>query len=153
MNQFLETLKSRLSEAQKRFDAAQKALQKAQAEFQVAAQEQVIWQNTVQFETRKQQEKSGAPAGLPAAVTIPTDQAEASSNANNRTEAVRQLLRQHPTGITPSDLWRKLDGQITHRPYLYSILKRLRDRDEANVRRGKYFLRVPQEGKDQTLGQ
>ena len=43
--------------------------------------------------------------------------------------------------MTPSDLWKQVKAQFTHRPYLYSALKRLKDRDEVTVRRGKYLLK------------
>jgi hypothetical protein len=61
--------------------------------------------------------------------------------AANKTELVREMLRLHPTGITVSGLWTEIGDQINSRAYLYSILKRLRDKDEVFTRRKKYLLR------------
>jgi hypothetical protein len=63
----------------------------------------------------------------------------------NQTEAVRELLRRHPGGMTPSDIWREVSGQFKYRAYLYSVLKRLRDREEVVMRRKKYALKAQQE--------
>jgi hypothetical protein len=59
----------------------------------------------------------------------------------NQTEIVRDALRLRPSGMTPGDLWKAHKGEISSRPYLYSILKRMRDKDEATLRRGKYILK------------
>ena len=47
--------------------------------------------------------------------------------------------------MTPVEVWNVLKNQIA-RPYVYSILKRLKDADEAiyQKRRKKYSLRVIQ---------
>jgi hypothetical protein len=57
----------------------------------------------------------------------------------NKTDMVREILRQHPAGITPTEIWKEVKNQMSHRAYLYSILGRLKDRDEVLVRRKKYF--------------
>jgi hypothetical protein len=43
--------------------------------------------------------------------------------------------------MTPADLWKAHKEEISSRPYLYSILKRMRDKDEVALRRGKYVLK------------
>ena len=62
----------------------------------------------------------------------------------SKTEAVRELLREHPAGLTSPDLWKGFQIKVpnTERAYLYSVLKRLRDKDEVMVRRGKYMLKI-----------
>jgi hypothetical protein len=156
MSEFLETLKARMADAQKRFLTAQQKLQIAQSEHQAAAQEFTSWQNAVQAETRREQARNGI---VPVSAVTNQTQSNQTPNApeSNKTEVVRELLRQHPMGITPSELWKKLNGQMAYRAYLYSVLKRLKDRGEATERRGKYFLRVVtqqrEESKEQAIVQ
>jgi hypothetical protein len=46
------------------------------------------------------------------------------------------------------EIWAQVREQFKYRAYLYSVLKRLTDREELCVRRGKYAFRVvPQEVK------
>jgi len=133
-----------------------------QARYQAVAQEFNRLQLLLNVE-------AGKPENNPAAGT-----AEAAANANaitvgastsgraapplatdiNKTDMVRELLRQHPAGITPTDLWKQVKTRMTHRAYLYSILKRLKDKDEVMVRRGKYIAKMvpkPEEGKEQPI--
>jgi len=64
----------------------------------------------------------------------------------NKTEVVRDFLRQHSTGVTPSEIWKELESQMSGRAYLYSVLKRLKDRGDVREKRGKYyFIQRPQE--------
>jgi hypothetical protein len=74
--------------------------------------------------------------------------------APNKTDVVRNLLKQHPAGMSAVDIWKEVGEQFTHRPYLYSILKRLRDRQEIVKRRTRYFLTVipkAEEAKEQAV--
>lgn len=86
---------------------------------------------------------------LPAAVEkVAEHEHDEESDPVNKTEIVRELLRSHTNGITPADLWKGFQIQApgTSRQYLYSVLKRLRDREYVCVRRGKYVLKTkPQE--------
>lgn len=159
METFLETLKLRLQDAQKRLQTAQQSLQKAQNEFNVAAQEANSWNIAVAAETRKvnlantvlvtSSPNDGAPAQIanqPAAPPPPTVKPE-----TNKTELVRVCLQQHPNGVTPGDLWEQLKSQLGQRAYLYSVLKRLKDKDEIQERRGKYSFKhrpQPEEGRN-----
>lgn len=83
------------------------------------------------------------PAGVPVlnAAPVAPIQPETDSNKSegNKTEAVRSLLRQHPTGMTPAEMWEGLKAQISNRVYLYSVLKRLKDRGQVREKRGKYY--------------
>jgi hypothetical protein len=153
MSEFLENLKRGMQEAQLKFQAAQQRQVAANAEFQAAAQEFNAWQTLVAATTRKEM-RTAAPAALPAAtpaaVTV-SAQATVSPNVaaqlaasgkpeGNKTNTVRELLRQHPAGMTPLEIWKQVESQMTNRAYLYSVLKRLKDRGDARERRGKYFL-------------
>jgi len=60
------------------------------------------------------------------------------------TQSVRMLLRDRPAGMTPAEIWDQLHSQLSNRVYLYSILKRLKDRGHIRGRRGKYYF-VPQQ--------
>lgn len=153
MSQFLETLKTRMDDSQKRLQVAQQKLQVAQVEYQSVAQEFASWQNAVNVEMHKE-EREAAGTVLPPRSEPPGQSAPSTTDQRNKTELVRELLRQNPMGIAPVDLWRKLEGQIANRVYLYSVLKRLKDRGEAIERRGKYFTRmVPprDQNKEQTV--
>jgi hypothetical protein len=146
--------KERFLEAQKKFTGAQaesqaatQRLQAAQTEFQLAAQEFNSYQTLVNLWTRKEQELTVKASdtlvvsdALASTVESASTSATSPSPEINKTEMVRELLRQHPTGITPSDIWTKMDKQMKNRAYLYSVLKRLKDRGDARERRGKYFL-------------
>jgi hypothetical protein len=61
---------------------------------------------------------------------------------SNQTQAVRQLLREHSTGMTPGEMWKELQSQLSNRVYLYSILKRLKDRGDVREKRGKYYFNL-----------
>jgi len=138
MIDFLETLKRGMRESQGKFQAAQAKLQAVQAEFQKAAGEFQAWQTLVNLETAK----ANANGHSQATSATPQNPAPAINNASetNKTEVVREVLRQHPAGMTPGEIWKQLATSLSSRAYLYSILKRLRDKGDARERRGKYFL-------------
>jgi hypothetical protein len=139
MDTFLETLKVRVEEAHKRFAAAQQELQAAQIKLNAASQEYGAWHHAYAVELAKENQKNPP---IEAQKQIPDPAVAAISNGSegNKTEMVRELLRQHPTGMTPGDIWTKMDKQMKNRAYLYSVLKRLKDRGDARERRGKYYL-------------
>ncbi len=159
MNIVLEELKVRFAEAQKRLAEATQRFQLAQQALNSAQNDHNVWNAAVQIEMREEQAKAAAakenqlPMQLPeskqeqpAVATETPSQSVVTSDAVNKTEFVRDVLAKHPTGMTPADLWREVRGQFAHRPYLYSVLKRLKDRDEVTVRRNKYVLKTrPQE--------
>jgi hypothetical protein len=144
--------------------AAAQRLAAAQTEYAVATQEFQAFQTLVNVQTRKEQPNlsatatvtvNGVPAGRPPAppappnatvvrnvsqIAVSTSQAaqEANKPEGNKTEAVLMLLRQHGVGMTPGEIWKEMESQINNRAYLYSVLKRLKDRGEVKERRGKY---------------
>jgi hypothetical protein len=151
MSEFLETLKTRMAEAQKRFNESQQKLQVAQLEHQTAAQEFSSWQKAVEVEARREAAiPAGAEGPLPIA-TRTTVVLEPSTTEPNKTQMIRELLRDHPAGMTPGEVWRAVKNSFPHRAYVYSVLKRLTEREQIiGPRRGKYFFRVPskpEEGK------
>ncbi len=163
MVDFLETCKIRLAESQKRWQELQQKLQVAQQQFAQAQQEFAAWQQAVAFETQRQQQSQPAPilsapavvsaakptATAPAAgvlVTPPskiTPSPNASASEENKTELIREVLAQHPTGMNPTEIWEVVKDRIA-RPYVYSVLKRLRDGHEVvyQKKRKKYTLRI-----------
>jgi len=155
---FLETIKLRLVETQRQHQEATVKFQKAQAEFQSIAQKLQSWQIAFQTETLREQAEAAQAQGTtlqvtpakpmqnPAITTIASAESQI-GGAVNKTEIIRQQLRQHPAGMTGKELWDAVKVQISYRPYVYSVLKRLRDKDEVILRRKKYRL-VPKPGED-----
>jgi hypothetical protein len=157
MTNFFEELKIRHAEAQKRLQAAQQEAQAVQTRFQAIAQEFNSLQLLLNVEAAKEENKPSedktAQAAIPNAnrVIIRTvgmvPQAASVQTAlplvaENKTEMIRELLRQYPGGITPTELWKQVKTRMTHRAYLYSILKRLKDKGEVMIRRGKYIAKI-----------
>jgi uncharacterized protein YdiU (UPF0061 family) len=151
----------KLQEAQQAFQAAQAAHATAQANFQKAQQALAIAQqqfhgwstaySAVMAEetARKQateQEQLQLPNTIqpnpPAAPAAQTEQIQLGEQTS-KTDAIRDLLRHNPQGLTPTEIWSHVRDQFKYRAYLYSVLKRLRDREELCVRRGgKYAVRI-----------
>jgi hypothetical protein len=155
MSQFLEELKTRLAEVLKRLQIAQQKSQVAQAELQAVTQEYNSLQYLATVENARIQQSAGTTITVNVGSRI-AQPALPQATETNKTETIRELLRQHPTGMTPTDIWKEVKGQMAHRPYLYSILKRLKDKDEVCVRRGKYVMKMmpkPEESRGQTLVQ
>ena len=165
MSQFLETLKARMADAQQRLQVSQNTLVKAQAEHNAVMAEFSSWQNAVSVETRKEQGLTGLPPNPPvnplanrpqthvvfrtqpmvqpvpdaASVAVPES---ASGVEVNKTDLIREVLRQHPNGMSPADVWKQVKQHQISRAYVYSVLKRLKDRKQASERRRKYYLVV-----------
>ena len=155
MNQFLEELKTRLTDTAKRLQAAQQKAGLAQVELQAVTQEYNSLQHLANVEAARIQQSTGASITVNVNSRI-AQPALPQASDTNKTETIRELLRQHPAGMTPTDIWKEVKGQMAHRPYLYSILKRLKDKDEVCVRRGKYIAKMTpksEEGKGQTMVQ
>lgn len=147
MSEFLEQLKIRLVEAQKRHQLATQKLQQAQQEHMLATQDFGSWQNAVRVETlREQQEAAARTTVSPAAAPPAPDPVPESQPTEeiNKTDSIREMFHRHPEGLRPTDIWRQLGTQLKHRAYLYSVLKRLKDKGEVIERRGKYFAKVVQ---------
>ncbi|MGB8682318.1 MAG: hypothetical protein WCD12_05490 [Candidatus Binatus sp.] len=163
MDDFLTNLKIRAADAQKRFLEAQRKLQIAQTEFQAAAQEHTNYQGVIMAENRKinglavptpisvpqvrtvmvnpnARQVQFIPAHEPAPPSPAPETASAKSEIN-KTEMVRELLRQHSAGMTPDEVWRALRSQLDNHAYIYSVLKRLKERDEVRKSRGKYYFK------------
>src|ERR1051326_8895490 len=106
MSQFLEEVKTRMEEAQKRLQAAMATLQQAQAQHNAAAQEFGSLQHLYQLEMRRSQ--GAVNPAVPQIASNPTAPAAPNShtaeNGKNKSEIVRQMLRDHPTGPTPRKL-------------------------------------------------
>jgi hypothetical protein len=151
---FLDTIKLRLAETQREHQEATAEFQRAQAKFQTIAQRLQSWQIAFQTETQREQAEAAhanqgtkQPETPPRPVQNATITIVAGNHDVNKTDLIRQCLRQHPAGMTGKELWDAVKIQISHRPYVYSVLKRLQDNEEVIVRRKKYRL-VPKPGED-----
>jgi hypothetical protein len=155
MSKILEELQVRVADSKSRLDVATKSFQVAQAAFQQAQQDHNVWNAALMAEQRDEQRR--AAAAIEKQLPLPTSQVEpkpftwehdvpdlADERADhfNKTDAVRDLLRRHPAGMTAVDIWNEVSDDFKHRPYLYSVLKRLRDREEIVKRRNKYCLKL-----------
>ena len=145
-----------MENARARLAAAEHAQRLAVAELQAANSDLLIWNNAYMLALKEKEKwQAGAkemqpvlPMELPEAAaetvaeTLEAPADEAHAPEVNKTEKVRDALREHATGITPAQLWVEVKDFQVSRPYLYSVLKRLRDNDEVSVRRGgKYILK------------
>jgi hypothetical protein len=167
VNTFLELLKAKIVEAEARFIKAGEALkegtpeyqtatqkfQRLQGEHQAASQEFNSLKILIDSETRKE---AALQSPLTAGVIKPppTPVPEPIEPDLNKTAIIRDVLRQHPTGMTPGEVWRIVKNQIPRRNYVYAVLGRLKDREQVTVRRGKYYFRIPskaEESKGETL--
>ena len=156
----LEELKARQAQALARQAAAQAAWQAAQVEMNAANAELGIWNSAVAIETReeaaraaaaaKDQIPMGLQANMEAAMEPESPQAELEpepeeeSEQFNKTEYVRDLLRANPGGLTIATIWTAFHQQApkASRNYLYSVLKRLRDKKQVEQKRGKYMFKA-----------
>jgi hypothetical protein len=99
-----------------------------------------IVQQVVHQPQQVQRIVGGVATTMPTVGPPPPPQA-ASGDQINKTDLIRDVLRQHPNGITPADVWRQVKEQIG-RAYVYSVLNRLKATKQVSERRGKYFLLV-----------
>ena len=151
----------RLKEAAETFQESQQTLATAQAMFQksqaalAAAQQQMhgwsIALATVEAEeAERKQVKNEKQLDLPAVsatpetqLATPLSEPEETTGAAGKTEMVRDLVRQHPQGMTATEIWSHVQDRFNHRAYLYNILKRLTKNGEFSERRGgKYVSRI-----------
>lgn len=165
MPNILEELRTRIVQAEKRVNEAGVQLQAADKAYNAAVAELHVWRSALDAETRSEHARQEAaksdqpsfagmePVRVPNTLEAVTGEQEpliltVAANATvsiNKTEMVRTLLRQNPAGLTPPQIWEHVSGEFKHRPYLYSVLKRLKDHDEVVTRRDKYLLRSSQE--------
>ena len=152
---FLEGVENNLAESKKSYQEAQQKASVAQLAFQGAQNELNIWTGAAnaikvrltRLREQVQQEQPTSPdkpiTNLLASATSTLRAIAESSNGSqdvNKTEMIRAVLRRHPAGITPAELWQELNGEVS-RDYVYAVLKRLKDRDQISYRRKKYSLR------------
>jgi hypothetical protein len=163
MSNVLDGLKERLETAKSRLALAQQRHQAASAELNAATAEYNVWGAAVSIEANEQERLAAdarekqmplpempiqsrpviARATLTITAPIVEGQGESASapNSVNKTDLVRELLGHRRMAMTPDEIWKALEGQIASRAYLYSILKRLRDKDEIRKWRNRYSLK------------
>ncbi len=155
INALIELLRKRREEAQQRFQVAQQKFAVAQGELQAAQQELNSYAYTLSNEMRKRQmeeiavqaAKQGGPRA-PTRIDTVSSTAEIASMPDihihmSKTALVRGVLQQNPNGIAPTDICKALKNQVAS-AYVYSVLKRMKDRDEVTKKRGKYSLKQTQ---------
>jgi hypothetical protein len=139
MSELLERLKAGLASAQKRQAEVLKQFQAVQAEYNAVTQEVTGYQKVLENETRIEQQQATL-RDLARETVKQLDGIEPEPTPEvNKTQVIREALGQHP-GMTPADTWKAVRGQIRSRNYVYSVLKRLKDRKQIIERRGKYYL-------------
>ena len=151
---FLDTMREYVEKARGRLAAAELAHKETATEFQAAMSDFTVWNNAYTL-AQKEREKWQAearetqlPMNLPEITAAPNDSKSDADKAQvpapevNKTEKVREILGEHISGITPAQLWVEVKDFQVSRPYLYSVLKRLRDNEEVSMRKGgKYVLK------------
>jgi len=165
MESIIQDLQKRISDAEKRVNDAGVALQVADKAYHAAINELHVWRAALDAESRAMQGSQGILAGMedivpPASVPAGADDSvgavevdRTQTGGTNKTELIRSLLRQTPAGLTPPQIWERVASEFKHRPYLYSVLKRLKDHDEVVIRRNKYMLRTSEEVPQQPMVQ
>lgn len=143
MSTFLDTLRQRMTEAQSRAASAQKALQDAQNEHTSAMRDYESWSRAFEAESKRE----GISVAKTVMVEISTKSPDATTEdaegtERNKTELIRDVIKQHPAGVTPGEIWSTVKNQIPRRNYVYAVLGRLKDRDQVSVRNGKYRIKI-----------
>jgi len=157
MSTILDSLKERLELAKARLLTAQERYQAAGAELQSATNDYNIWSAAINVEMREEEkrlavshekqistnlaESESHPIDVSSITIEDNSESPSAGNGVSKTDLVREMLRKHAAGITAAGLWTELQDRISSRAYLYSILKRLRDKDEVFIRRKKYLLK------------
>jgi hypothetical protein len=159
MSEYLEQLKKDWADAQKRHQEVAARLNALNAEYQAVTQEVNSFAKIVDVQTRKEQgtvklavniHVAPAPAGSGKSALLAASQSD--SDEPNKTELVRELLRQHPSGMTGAELWTAVKDKFPHRQYVYSVLKRLKKKGLVAQRRKKFiFTAKPEEVAQQTV--
>jgi hypothetical protein len=165
MQKRAQELTEKLQAAQRAHQGATQYLQATQGEYNIAVQELNGLQVTIGAISRRDElsAKADAVTVQPTPVTIPVatatlaptntetqipDKSQSDESSVNKTEIIRDVLRAHPNGLTPVEIWRSVKEHILRRSYVYAVLGRLKDRDQVTVRRGKYFFRATTKPED-----
>jgi hypothetical protein len=168
MSDFLEKLRERHADAQKRLTVAQLALQKAQQEHANVAAEFNSWNFALAAEQRREQAEAAArqgpsptivastgrpqtpvpvPTHAPAQSLLPGNTSANGGAEQNKTNLIRESLQRHPAGMKPVEVWKEVRDQVA-RPYVYSVLSRMKEKKQVIVRRGKYFLQITEKSEE-----
>lgn len=140
MSELIDRLKIGLAEAQARHVEVTKRQQAVTAEWQASNAEVLGYQKVLERETRRELEMVAVAPQMEG----PASKAEHETDRDsNKTQLIRDALALHP-GLTPAQVWGAVKTRITRRTYVYSVLKRLKDRKQIVVRRGKYYLPEPE---------
>lgn len=151
MSETIDRLKIGLAEAQARHAEITKRHQAVTGEWQASNAEVTGYMKVLEVEARKELERAAIAPQMQGPASRAEHEAERDSN---KTQLIRDALALHP-GLTPAQLWGAVKTRITRRTYVYSVLKRLKDRKQIVERRGKYYLpvapKVAEENEQTTL--
>jgi hypothetical protein len=136
MSHLIDRLKDGLAEAQKRQLEVGKRFQVVQGEWAAVNAEVNGYLKVIELETRRELEQAAVAPQIEGPSTEADQQAEQDSN---KTQLIRDALAEHP-GLTPAQVWGAVKNQVGRRNYVYSVLKRLKDRKQVVEKRGKYYL-------------
>lgn len=140
MSELIDRLREGLGEAQKRQAEVAKRLQSVQGEWASACAEVNGYVKVIELETRREMEKAATETPAEnSSVAQSNESSENDGDTVNKTQVVRDALEAHP-GLTPAQLWGAVKTSIPKRTYVYSVLKRLKDRKQVIEKRGKYYL-------------
>ena len=137
MSQLIERLKEGFAEVQKRQTEIGERWRAVQAEWNAVSAEVTGYAKVIELETKRELEQA---ATLPPIEGPPTREEHQTEQDSNQTQLVRDALAAHPGGLTPAQVWGAVKGKVTRRTYVYSVLKRLKDRKQVTEKRGKYSL-------------
>jgi|ERR1017187_1138433 hypothetical protein len=156
MSEFLDTLRERHADAQRRLQASQARLQVVQNEHNALVQEANGWAHAFASEARREQletqrRQTASPTQPPTPEILPPAKENTNSHvlmappaAINKTQLIRNILQQNPGGMKPVAVWLQVKDQVD-RPYVYSVLSRMKEKKQVIERKGKYFLPKPVE--------
>ena len=140
MNVLIQHLRNRIEEKKKELEDADRKLHEVQTWRETVARDLEGYERAVAAESRR----NGHEPTVEAKSTN-QDSIGAPDPQGNKTDFVRFLLSSRSDlGITPSQIYLHFQKENVkmHRNYVYSMLKRLAENDEVEVRNGKYFPKV-----------
>lgn len=169
MSNFIEHIRTRLAECQKKVMETNQALQSANLAHQAAMQDFQGWQRVLEAESKHEGIPPPPPAQVqmpsirmmvqpihqlqtaPSASPQPTNQEPMGAPEANKTEIIRDLLQRNLGGLTPAEIWHAVKNEIPRRNYVYAVLGRLKERDHVGTRRGRYYWKAKPTEDDKTM--
>ncbi len=147
-NDMVGYLQNRIKETRADIEALQKRIAEATAENNLLVSELQGYERTLNAELRRQGLQFNEPG---ASVQLPLAGDDHHEESSNKTDfAWQTIFKRGETGTTTDELYKAFAaaGIQVRKPYLYSILMRLREKQKIRARRGKYYPTVEFVGSD-----